>query len=428
VRLLWFSDRVWRCVGFAVAALLRFVALGRADLWTDEIQTLHAVRLDWAAMTSERLAAGHAPLYFFVEKAWTSVAGESQFALRAPAAVFGLLALVPAWSLFRRLAGESAAWWGTSLLALHPVFVELSREARMYSLLALVLLAFADGAAAALDGARPGAMFWAAALLGPLVHPTWGLALPPLAAWLAFERRSVADDAKRSSLAALLGIAGSLVLLCVLLAFATPQHQELTRRPWPRESGVFVLRIFAGSDLTPFHGFLAAAGVFGNWLIFAGYGWMHATPRVRRFALAWGVGVPATSVLVGLVGGVPWGPVRYVQAAAVGFSLLFAVAGSTLARARGRESRAPILLLVALLCSLFPFAAPATAWSDAAAKLADDPSPVVVPDESSRIVLAHYLGRDVYVGAAPPGAERVRRAALVVEAGRREVRITDEAR
>jgi len=413
-------------LGFAaivVAAIaLRVAALGRADLWTDEIQTLSAVRLGWGAMVAERLAAGHAPLFFFVEKAWVGVAGESQAALRFPAVVFGVALLAPAWSLLRRLAGERAAWWGTALLAVHPVFVELSREARMYSLLALLALVVADRAVATLDGEKPGARFWIGATLGPLVHPTWGLAMIPLAAWLAFERRSASPDARRASKAALVGVAASLAILTALLAFATPQHQELTRRPWPREIGVFVLRIFAGSELSAFHSALAVAGVALNWTLFCAHGWITATPRVRRFALAWGVGVPAASVLVGAVGGLPWGPTRYVQLAVVGFTLLFAVSAAA-PRPRGRRTNAPILVLLALVCSLAPFAARSTAWSDAAATLRDDPSPVVVPDEPSRIVLSHYLGRDVFVVAPPAGATTWRTAALSVEDGRREVKI-----
>jgi mannosyltransferase len=129
------SERVWFLAILAAALALRVVALGDADLWTDEIHTLHAVRLDVGAMVGERLAAGHAPVYFLIEKAWCSLFGTSQFALRLPSALFGAALLVPARSLFRRLAGEKAAWAGAALVAAHPLFVELAREARMYSLL-----------------------------------------------------------------------------------------------------------------------------------------------------------------------------------------------------------------------------------------------------------------------------------------------------
>jgi uncharacterized membrane protein len=422
------SDRVWRGIGLATAAAVRLVALGRADLWTDEIQTLHAVRLDWGALVSERLGAGHVPLYFLLEKAWCSVFGESQFALRLPTALLGFAMLVPAWSLLRRLVGERGAWWGTALLAFHPLLVELSREARMYTLLAFLVLVAADRAVATLDGEKPGPTFWTAVALGPFVHATWAVAMAPLLAWLWIERRSATEDARRASRRALLGVAASLAVLLVALAFAHAQRQALTRRPWPREVGVFVFRVFAGSDLRPFHSWLAAASVVSIWATYVVLGWRDAPPRVRRFALAWGVGVPATSVAVGVVGGLPWGPARYVQVAAVGFAALFAVAAAVLGERQGHRSRAPVLLLVALLCCVVPIASPATHWSEVAASLAADPSPVVVDDESERIVLSHYLGRDVGVGSPPSGAASWRRVSFVAEGACRTVQVVTQTR
>jgi mannosyltransferase len=413
-----------RGLGLAAAIALRVVALGGADLSTDEIQTLHAVRLPFGEMVDERLAAGHAPLYFVAEKAWCSLAGTSQFALRLPSVIFGLLLLVPAWSLFRRVAGERTAWWGAAILALHPLMIELSREARMYPLLLLAVLAAADAAAASLDGERPGARFWAAVALGPLVHPTWGIAVAPLLAWLAIERRGAAADARRASGLTLAGLAASAALLAAVLLVAVPQHQELTRRAWGREVAVFGLRLFTGSDLRVFHGVLPIVAVAGLWGAFVAAGFARSAPRARRLALWWALGAPLASVAVGVAGGVPWGPARYVQVAAVAFTLLAAAAAASIEKPR--DTRAPLLLLLCVVSASYPIAAARTAWSTAAAQLAADPAPVVVDDESSRIVLAHYLGRDVHVGAPPAGAASWRRVSLDPASGGGRVRITAE--
>jgi uncharacterized membrane protein len=415
------SERAWFLAILAGAFALRVVAIGRDDLRTDEIQTLHAVRLDVGAMVGERLRAGHVPLYFLIEKAWCSLFGTSQFALRLPSALFGVALLVPARSLFRRLSGEKAAWAGVALVAAHPLFIELSREARMYSLLGLVAFVVADRVVATLDGERPGASFWIAAALGPFIHPTWGVAMLPLLAWFALERRGASPESKKTSRAASLGLVASLALLVVALVFAQPQHQELTRRPWPREIGVFVLRIFAGSDLRLFHSILACVGIGVTWAPFVLGGLADAAPRARRFALCWAAGVPAISVAAGVVGGVPWGPARYVEMAAAGFVLLAAVRAASLAGQRNFS--AIVLLVVVLVTAVGPLVSRSTAWSDAAMRMRDDPSPVVVPDEPSRIVLAHYLGRDVFVGRRPSGAETWQRASLDSEDGRRDVRI-----
>ena len=425
MRLLWFSNAVWRGIGLATAVALRVVALGRADLSTDEIQTLHAVRLPFREMLDERLAAGHAPLYFVAEKAWCAAFGTSQFALRFPSVLFGLLLLWPAWSLFRRVAGDKAAWWGAAILGLHPLMVELSREARMYPLLLLAVLVAADAAAASLDGERPGALFWAAAALGPLVHPTWGIAVLPLAAWLAVERRRASPETRRASAFALAGLLASALLLAAVLVVAVPQHQEMTRRAWLREAAVFILRIFAGSDLRPFHGFLALVAVVGIWGIRVLHGLGHAPARARRLALLWALGVPLLSVVVGLVGGVPWGPARYVQAAAVGFTLLASISAGADPSPR-KSGVGPILALLCTVASTFPLVDARVAWSRAASELSGEPSPVVVDDESSRIVLAHYLGRDVHVGAPPAGATAWRRVSIDPASGGARVRIATE--
>jgi hypothetical protein len=427
VRLLWFSDRTWRVIAFAAAAVVRLARLGRADLWTDEIQTLHVLAFDGRSLVEQRLRAGHLPAYFVFERGWCSLFGASQTALRAPAALFGLAALVPAWSLLRRLAGERAAWWGTAILAFHPLLVELSREARMYSLLALVTLVVADRAAATLEGERPGASFWIAVALAPLVHPTWAFAALPLAAWVAYERRSLSPEARRASRAALVGVLASVAALVVALAFAHAQRQTLTRRPWSREAAVFALRIFTGSDLSLFHAFLPCAAVVGIWSARLVPGFMSAAPRVRRFALAWALGVPAASLVAGAFG-VPWGPARYVQTAAIGFCVLAAVGCAAQSAKAGRQSRAPLIVLLCATIAASATISSPTPWSDAAAVLRDDPSIVVVDDEPSRIVLGHYLGREVRVRAPPSWATSWRHARLVVEGGVRRVEITPQTR
>lgn len=415
------SKRKWLLVILAGALALRVAALGGDDLWTDEIQTLHAVRLGVPDLVAERLRAGHLPLYFLLEKSWCSVFGTSQAAIRAPSAIFGVLLLLPAWSLFSRVADERAAWTGTALLAAHPLFVELSREARMYSFLGFVALVAADRAVAALDGERPGASFWIAAAIGPLVHPTWGVAMLPFAAWLALERRTSPPGTRLASRAALAGLAASLGLLAVSLAFADPQHQELARRPWAREAGVFLLRMIAGSDLDRYRDLLPRLGFVIIWAAALTWGFVLANGRERRFAAWIGAGVPAVSLAAGLLGGIPWGPARYVQFGAIGLVLLAAIA----LRPHFPAGAAPFVL-ICLMASIDAVSTERTAWSEAAERVRNIPLPVVVDDESSRIVLSHYLGRDVFVGSPPPGAGVWRRARLVVGERRRRVSVAEE--
>jgi hypothetical protein len=445
-------DRVALAACLVAGLAVRLAWIGRDDLWSDEVHTLHTVSLPLADVVDERLNAGHVPLYFLLLRGWTALAGTSQAALRAPSAVFGTALLLPAALLLRRLVPAASSRWALVLLAFHPAFVELSREARMYSLLGLVFLVTAEAAVAALDEGRVPARFWIAAGIGPFVHPSWGFAAAPLAVWLAVEARrgsratdGGATDADAGGAAAArraaLGLVGSLVLLVVLLAQATPQHQELTRRPWWKEMLVVGVRPFVGSDLRPELTTILALTLVG-WAVCLWRGFREDTPRARRFAVALGAGVPVASVASGAIGGVPWGPVRYVHLCGLGFVALAGLAAEhsrrvqeevrrRVERAAAESGSAPAFpglqdmlnglrrdwigvpwLCAALLVLLGSrISAPRTAWSGAAREVLQRVpagETVWVNDAGSAVVLGHYAGREVRVGAPVPAARHWR--------------------
>ncbi len=73
---------------------------------------------------------------------WLDWAGHSEFALRFPAAWFGLLAVALLYALGRQLLAQPAALFATVFLALSPYAIWHSQDARMYSMsLALTLAA-----------------------------------------------------------------------------------------------------------------------------------------------------------------------------------------------------------------------------------------------------------------------------------------------
>jgi hypothetical protein len=210
-----------------------------------------------------------------------------------------------------------------------------------------------------------------------------------------------------------------------------------------RELLVFTVRPFVGSDLR----FVLAPAIgvaLVGWVVCCARGLWEGESRARRFSMWLVVGVPVASVASGIVGGVPWGPVRYVQLASVGLTLAASVAALHSARVQAAlrrdaaEAKAggrpwslrtaarsvvddPVGLpwLFASLALLFVLRVrePRTAWSEAAAELRERAPPaaaVFVDDPGARVVLGHYLGRPVEVaprdGTAemPPGAWHAR--------------------
>jgi mannosyltransferase len=122
----------------AVAAALRLPTLGSQSLWLDEVLTGNLARGslgDLFRVVAQQEA--NPPLFYLLEWAWTRVAGASEVALRLPSALFGI-ALVPVgYAIGKRLAGERTAVALAALIAVHPLLVYYSQEARGYSAVAL---------------------------------------------------------------------------------------------------------------------------------------------------------------------------------------------------------------------------------------------------------------------------------------------------
>ncbi len=129
--------------GAAAAAVLTGVVLrflAPADLWLDEAQSVAIARLPVPELLTALRQDGSPPLYYLLLHGWTGVVGESAPAVRALSGLCAVLALPVAWLLGRQLAGRRGAVALTLVLAASPYAVRYASEARMYSLLVLLVL------------------------------------------------------------------------------------------------------------------------------------------------------------------------------------------------------------------------------------------------------------------------------------------------
>ena len=159
-----------------LGALIRFNGLGEKVFWLDEAHTGRVIagsfmwevindvfdnrahtreellvhqfpRVDRTAADTVRILAKEdpkqAPLYFVLARTWVRVFGPSVVVLRAFSALFGVLCLPLVFFLGRELFGRSLEGWvAVGLVAISPVFVVYSQEARQYALwIDLVILA-----------------------------------------------------------------------------------------------------------------------------------------------------------------------------------------------------------------------------------------------------------------------------------------------
>jgi mannosyltransferase len=119
-----------------VGAWLRFQGLGRDSFWFDEAMSASWAPLPPRELLQEIAKDVHPPLYYLLVHAVVGL-GESETVLRAPSALFGTLSIpllyVVGRAWFSGLVGLLAAF----LLAISPVHLWHSQDARMYTLLTL---------------------------------------------------------------------------------------------------------------------------------------------------------------------------------------------------------------------------------------------------------------------------------------------------
>ncbi len=149
------GERVLLIAILWLALGLRLHRLDAQSVWYDEAVTAQVAGQGLAELTRWTADDIQPPLYYYIVAGWTrwigagvsGVAPGGEWALRFPSAVFGVLGVGFAWVVARRLfrplhIGRVAAAAAALLMAVSPLHVYYSQEARMYTLLvALALLA-----------------------------------------------------------------------------------------------------------------------------------------------------------------------------------------------------------------------------------------------------------------------------------------------
>jgi mannosyltransferase len=122
-----------------LAALLRFATLGVQSYHHDEIVTASRILRDGFGHAMDAVSFGESapPLYYAVAWAWTQVTGTGEWGLRSISALAGVAMVPVAYLLGCELRGRRAGLIAAALVAVNPMLLWYSQEARAYSLLAL---------------------------------------------------------------------------------------------------------------------------------------------------------------------------------------------------------------------------------------------------------------------------------------------------
>ncbi len=161
----------------AAGAVLRFLNLGELTFQVDEGYQLLGVRgiLEHGVPKLESgYAYTRAPLFLYTEAACAHLLGLTPFSIRLPAAFFGVLCIPAAWWFGRRLVNPATGWALAALITFSQWQIELSRYARFYTLLLLVvmlaMLAFHHGYMQRKFWGK--AAFWVLAIIAITLHDT----------------------------------------------------------------------------------------------------------------------------------------------------------------------------------------------------------------------------------------------------------------
>jgi mannosyltransferase len=210
--------RWWPLAALIVlAAALRLATLDEQSFWYDEAFTpVHVLHSGLGATL--RAVVHHEntpPLWYLIAWADARLFGDGALALRLPSAIAGILTVPVVWATAERLAGRRAALIAAALVAVNPLFVWYSQEARAYGLFvlmtALAMLCFVR----ALDAPSPRrlAAFALTGALALLTHYFAVFLLVPMALWLLLDGR-----ARRATLLALGALAAVGLALIPLIS------------------------------------------------------------------------------------------------------------------------------------------------------------------------------------------------------------------
>ena len=112
----------------------------KSSIYYDESYIRYAAQGNVSDILSVASADGHSPLFYLVIKAWSSVFGTGDTTLRFMSVFFGLISIVFIFQLVKKWFGIKAASMSTLLVAVSPIFIRLSQEVGVYTLLLLSLV------------------------------------------------------------------------------------------------------------------------------------------------------------------------------------------------------------------------------------------------------------------------------------------------
>lgn len=120
---------------------ITFATINKFSIWFDEAFSAYIIRFDFWQVTLYTAQDVQPPLYYWLLKLWTILVGVSEVGVRSLSVFFGAAAILFAYLLVRRIFSKYAAALSVFFMAISPLFIRYSQEARMYTLVAAIAFA-----------------------------------------------------------------------------------------------------------------------------------------------------------------------------------------------------------------------------------------------------------------------------------------------
>jgi mannosyltransferase len=133
------ADALGLVAVLALGAYLRFSGLGAQSFWYDEIATTGVIKGSlWHVFTLVDKQEATPPLYYVLGWMWTRMTGLTEVGLRSLSAVAGVATICFTWAAAREAISARAGVIAAALVAVNPMLIWYSQEARAYALLMLL--------------------------------------------------------------------------------------------------------------------------------------------------------------------------------------------------------------------------------------------------------------------------------------------------
>lgn len=121
--------------------ILRIISLDQS-LWLDEaINVLATQKFSFLGVITEYAKADfHPPLFFIILWIWTKLFGIGEQIVRIPSVIFGVMTIYIVFLLGQKLYTKTLGLISALLLAINPLHIYYSQEARMYALATLAVV------------------------------------------------------------------------------------------------------------------------------------------------------------------------------------------------------------------------------------------------------------------------------------------------